>query len=75
MTSPTIVSYDGDAERTRVTGLHGARRLQSRAALDDHAVDHAVRELHMGHAVVLLDLAGITAGQARAQLERRTHAG
>src|SRR5215204_905567 len=68
----TIVSYDGDAERTRVTGLRGARRLLSRAPLDDHAVDRAVNELQIGHTVVLVDLRGIPASQAQAQLEQPT---
>jgi pimeloyl-ACP methyl ester carboxylesterase len=67
----TIVSYDGDAERTRVTGLRGARRLLSRAPLDDHAVDRAVNELQLGHTVVLVDLRGTTASQAQAQLEQQ----
>lgn len=49
-----IVSYEGDAERARVTGLRGVRRRLGRAALDDDAVDRAVSELHMGHAVVLV---------------------
>ena len=68
----TIVSPDGDAERTRVTGLRGARRLLNRAPLDDHAVDRAVSELQIGHTVVLVDLRGITASQAQAQLEQPT---
>jgi hypothetical protein len=50
----TIVSYDGDAERTRVTGLRGAQPLLSRAPLDDHAVN----ELQIGHTVVLVDHRG-----------------
>jgi hypothetical protein len=65
-----IVTYEGDAERTRITGLRGARRLLRRAALDDDAVDGAVGELHRGHAILLVDLREITASDAEARLER-----
>jgi hypothetical protein len=65
-----IISFKGDAERTRVTGLRGARRLLARAALDDDAVDRAVNELHGGHAVVLVNVPEISASHAREQLER-----
>ena len=51
-----IVTYKGDAERARITSLRGARLLLSRAALDHDAVDRAVRELHRGHAILLVDL-------------------
>jgi hypothetical protein len=64
-----IITYKRDAERARATGLRGARRLLARAALDDHTIDRAVNELHLGHAVVLVDPREITASQARAQLE------
>jgi hypothetical protein len=64
-----IVTYTGDAERTRITGLHGARRLLRRAALDDHAVDRAVREC-TGHAILLVDFHEIDAGEADARLEK-----
>ena len=50
-----IVSYEGDAERTRITGLGGARRLLARDGLDEATVDRAVGDLHRGQAVVLLD--------------------
>jgi hypothetical protein len=69
-----IVAYDNDAERARITGLRGARRLLSRAALEDDAVNRAVNELHAGHAVVLVDLREITASEAHAQLEQAAHA-
>jgi hypothetical protein len=64
-----IVTYKGDAERGRITGLRGARRLLRRAALDDDAVDRAVLELHQGHATLLVDLGEIDASQADARLE------
>jgi hypothetical protein len=67
-----IVSYGSGAERARITGLRGARRLLRRAALDEDAVDRAVRELHEGHAILLVDL-GETASPDRddAQLPGR----
>jgi hypothetical protein len=43
-----IVTYKGDAERARITGLRGARRLVRRAAVHDDAIDRAVGELHQG---------------------------
>jgi hypothetical protein len=68
-----IVTYEGDAERARITGLRGARRLLRRAALDDDAVDRAVGELHRGHAIVLVD-SGRFAGEADARLEKPARA-
>ena len=69
-----IVTYKGDAERARITGLRGARRLLRRAALDDDAVDRAVGELHQGHAILLVDLREIAASEADAQLEKLARA-
>jgi hypothetical protein len=69
-----IVTYNDDAERARVTGLRGARRLLGRAALDDDAVDRAVNDLHIGRAVVLVDLREIVASEARAHLEQAARA-
>ena len=65
-----IVTYNGDAERARITGPRGARRLLRRAALDDDAVDRAVAELHQGRAILLVDLREIAASEARARLEK-----
>jgi hypothetical protein len=65
-----IVTYTGDAERARITGLRGARRLLRHAAPDDDAIDRAVHELHHGHAILLIDLREITANEADAQLEK-----
>jgi transposase InsO family protein len=64
-----IFTYNGDAERARVTGLRGARRLLSRAALDDDSIHRAVGELDREHATVLVDLHEIAASDAWAQLE------
>jgi hypothetical protein len=69
-----IVTYNDDAERARVTSLRGARRLLGRAALDDDAVDRAVNDLHIGRAVVLVDLREIVASEARAHLEQAARA-
>jgi hypothetical protein len=69
-----IVTFNGDAERSRVTGLRGARRLLGRAAVDDDTSNRAVDELHAGHAVVLVDLPEIAAGEARAELEHHARA-
>jgi hypothetical protein len=65
-----IVTYTSDTERARITGLRGARRLLRRATLDDDAIDRAVRELHQGHAILLVDLHEITASEADARLEK-----
>jgi hypothetical protein len=65
-----IVSYADDAERARVSGLRGARRLLSRAGLNDETIDRTVNELHLGHAVVLVDRHELAASEARAQLDR-----
>jgi hypothetical protein len=64
-----IVTYKADAERARVTGLGGARRLLVRAGIDEDAVDRAVRELHRGHAVVVADVSETVPSDVRAQLE------
>jgi hypothetical protein len=69
-----IVTYNDDAERARVTGLRGARRVLARAALDDDTVDRAVTELHRGHALVLVDVREIAASEVRAQLEQPARA-
>jgi len=69
-----IVTYTGDAERARITGLRGTRRLLRRTALDDDALDRAVGELHQGHAILLVDLREITASAADARLEKLARA-
>jgi hypothetical protein len=69
-----IVTHKGDAERARISGLRGARRLLRRAALDDDAVDRAVSELHQGQAILLVDLGQIGASEADARLEKLARA-
>jgi hypothetical protein len=65
-----IVICKDDGERSRVTGYRGVRQLLRRAALDDDAVERAVKKLHIGHAVVLVDPAEIVPTSVRAQLEQ-----
>jgi hypothetical protein len=65
-----IVIYKDDEEHSRVTGYRGARQLLRRAALHDEAINRAVKELHTGRAVVLVDVAEITPSEARAHLEQ-----
>jgi hypothetical protein len=65
-----IVICKDDGEHSRVTGYRGVRQLLRRAALDDEAVDRALKELHIGHAVVLVDVAEIAPSEARAHLEQ-----
>lgn len=65
-----IVIYKDDKEQSRVTGYRAVRQLLRRPALHDEAINRAVRELHTGHAVVLVDVAEITPSEARAHLEQ-----
>ena len=65
-----IVICKDDGEHARVTGHRAVRQLIRRAALDDDAVDRAVKELQIGHAVVLVDVAEIAPTAVRAQLEQ-----
>ena len=70
-----IVTYDDDAaERARVTGLRGVRRLLRQAALGDYAVAHAVNELHTGRVLVLVDLHEIPAAAPPDQLAQLARA-
>lgn len=69
-----IATHDGAGERSRVTGRAGVRRLLRRAALDDDAVELALTELEIGHAVVLIDAAGIAPGEGEARLEQAAQA-
>jgi hypothetical protein len=69
-----IVIYKHDGEQSRVTGYRGVRQLLRRAALDDEAINRAVKELHTGHAVVLIDVAEIDPSEARAHLEQKARA-
>jgi hypothetical protein len=63
-----IVTFEGNRERARISGLRGSRRLLRRYALDEEALDRAVDELARGRAVVLAELDEIAATQAEARL-------
>jgi hypothetical protein len=65
-----IVVCKEDGEHSRVTGYRAVRQLLRRAALDDDAVDRAVKDLHNGQAVVLVDGAEIAPTAVRAHLEQ-----
>jgi hypothetical protein len=65
-----IVTYEHGVERSRVAGDLGIRRLLREAALDDDAADRIVHELHVGHAVVLAEIAEIDPSDAQARLDR-----
>jgi hypothetical protein len=69
-----IVICKDDGEHARVTGHRAVRRLLRRAALDDDAVDRAVKELHIGRAAVLVDAAEIAPTALRAHLEQAVQA-
>ena len=69
-----VVICKDDGEHSRVTGYRGVRQLLRRAALDDEAVDRALKELHIGHAIVLVDVAEIAPSEARAHLEQASQA-
>jgi hypothetical protein len=69
-----VVIYKHDGEHSRVTGYRGVRQLLRRAALDDEAVDRALKELHIGHAVMLVDVAEIAPSEAQAHLEQASQA-
>jgi hypothetical protein len=65
-----VVICKDDGEHSRLTGYRGVRQLLRWAALDDEAVDRALKELHIGHAVVLVDVAEIAPSEAQAHLEQ-----
>ena len=65
-----IVTYNNDSESSRLTGYRGVRQLLRRAALDDDAVDRAVKDLRIGHKVLLVDVAEVVPSEARAHLEQ-----
>jgi hypothetical protein len=69
-----IITYARDTERTRISGLPGARSLLGRAALDDAAVDRAVTELDKGHAILLVDLGELSASETDARVQKLAHA-
>jgi hypothetical protein len=65
-----IVTHTDEQEHSRVTGYRATRQLLRQAALEDDAIDRAVKELHIGRTVVLVDAAQIPATAVRAHLEQ-----
>jgi hypothetical protein len=65
-----ITIYRDAGEHSRVTGYRGVRQLLGRAALDEEAIDRAAKDLHIGHAVVLVDVAEIGPSEAEAHFEQ-----
>ena len=65
-----ITVYRDAAEHSRGTGYREVRQLLRRAALDDEAIDRAAKNLHIGHAVVLVDVAEMAPSEAQAHLEQ-----
>ena len=75
--SPTptaIATVEDGTGRSQVADHLRLRRLLRRAALGGSAADHVIGELHMGHAVVLVEAAEIAASDAQARLEELAHA-
>jgi hypothetical protein len=69
-----ITIYRDAGEHSRVTGYREVRQLLRRAALDDDAVERAVKDPHIGHAVVLVEVAEIAPSEAQAHLEQASQA-
>lgn len=69
-----IVTVEDGAGRSRVADNLHLRRLLWRAALAGDATDRVIDELHMGHAVVLVEAGEIAASDAQMRLEEAAHA-
>ena len=69
-----ILTYEDHAARSRVTDHRGVRQLLRRAALDNDAIHRALKDLHDGHSVVLVDGADVAPSDPRAQLEHLVRA-
>lgn len=64
-----LVSCEADGRRLRVAGDLAIRRVLGRAGLDDEAAGRVVDELHLGRAILLVEIAEVTPSEAQAQLE------
>ena len=64
-----VVSYTDGFRRSRTAGDLRLRHLLRGAALDAAAADRVLDELHLGHAVVLAEVAEIAPGDAQERLE------
>jgi nucleotide-binding universal stress UspA family protein len=70
----TIATVEDGTGRSQVADHLRLRRLLWRAALGRSAADDVIGELHMGHAVVLVEASEIAASDAQARLEELAHA-
>jgi hypothetical protein len=64
-----VVRESGGAERSRVTGERGVRKLLTRSTLSDDAIERAIGQLRAGHAVVVVDSAVMAPSDAVAEFE------
>ena len=64
-----LVTYQEDAERSRVIGFGAVRLLLRKSALDEGALNKAIDVLHSGHSVVLVDGAGLVPSGGRTGFE------
>jgi hypothetical protein len=67
-----LVSYQDGAERPRVVGDHAVRQLLR--GVDAGPAGPVVEELHIGHAVVIAEVAEIAPSEARVRLEQVANA-
>ena len=65
-----IVTFQGDSERSRVTGYRAIRLLLSRSGLAESAVDRTVSVLHAGHFVVLVETVDLPASETWRRSQR-----
>jgi hypothetical protein len=65
-----IVRQNGDAERSRVTGERGVRKLLRRTTLNDDAIQRAIGELRAGHTVLVVDSRQMKPTDAAAEFEQ-----
>jgi hypothetical protein len=70
----TIITHNGNAERTRITGPPGTRRPLHRTAPDDNTIDRAARALHHEHTILLANPHPTAPSQTHARLEKLAHA-
>jgi hypothetical protein len=64
-----VVRACGVAERPRVTGERGVRKLRRRMALNDDAVERAIGELRAGHAVVVVETSDLALTDVASEFE------
>jgi hypothetical protein len=64
-----ILTYEDGSERSRVVGDLEIRRLLRGSTFSGDTADRVADELHMGHAVVLIEVTGITARDPHGRLD------